>query len=153
MRYCFMWIYLHSDSSISPWCVWILRSVHFYWDVLSSLGALLSHPFNHLSLVLSLEEFGCLYPFGCHREPRMVTSRVMMYILQEELRSDVFDQPGWGFGGWGIQSVDLTDQACSFSHCCRQTLTLLPAATHTAASSFDDLGPAASLTTFGCPIV
>ena len=127
MWYCFMWIYLYSDSSISPSCVWIFISVHFYWDVSSSSGALPSHPFNHLSLGLSLEEFGCLYPFGCHRELRMVMLCVMMYILQEESRSDVFDWPGWDFGGWGIQSADLTDCACSFSHCCRQTLTLLPA--------------------------
>ena len=141
MRYCFMGIYLHPDG-ISPWCVGIFRSAHFHWDISSSSGALPSHPLNHLSLGLSLEEFGCLYAFGCHRELRMVTLCAMMCILQEELRSDIFNQPGGGFGRWSIESADLTDWACSLS--------LLLAATHTATGSLDGLGPAANQTTFGC---
>ena len=126
MRYCFMGIYLHSDS-ISPWCVRIFRSAHFYWDISSSSGALPRHPLNHLSLGLSLEEFQRLYAFGCHRELRTVTSCAMMCILQGELRSDVVNKPSGSFWRQGIESADLTDWACSLLHCCWQPLTLPPA--------------------------
>ena len=86
MRYCFMRIYLHSDS-ISPWCVGIFRSAHFYWDISGPSGVLLSHPLNHLSFGLSFKEFGCLYAFGCHRD---INSDHIMCICQEQLGSDAF---------------------------------------------------------------
>ena len=58
----------------------------------------------------------------------MVTLCAMMCILQGELRSDVVNKPSGSIQRQGIESADLTDWACSLSHCCQQPLTLPPAA-------------------------
>ena len=68
----------------------------------------------------------------------MIVLHVVMYILQEELGSDVSNRPSGRVGGPGIESADLA--------------ILRLAAVHTTAETSHEMESVANSTTLGCQL-